>query len=157
MKRIWIDMDGVLADYESLNNDFEWIEKSRLNDLEIHKIEGSFISLPLMKDALWAYTELNKHFDVHLLSTAPWSSPHAWIEKRLWVEKHLGDLAFKKLTLTHHKGYMIGDYLIDDRIANGVDKFQGEHIHFGTSKFPDWKTVVSYILSENLEINNKKD
>lgn len=52
---------------------------------------------------------------------------------------------------------MIGDYLIDDRIANGVDKFQGEHIHFGTSKFPDWKTVVSYILSENLEINNKKD
>ena len=39
-----------------------------------------------------------------------------------------------------------GDYLIDDRLANGVNLFKGEHIHFGSDKFPDWESVCSYLL-----------
>ena len=39
-----------------------------------------------------------------------------------------------------------GDYLIDDRTANGAAQFKGEHLHFGTSKFPDWASVVKYLL-----------
>ena len=27
---------------------------------------------------------------------------------------------------------------------NGADAFKGELIHFGTEKFPDWKSVCSY-------------
>ena len=54
--------------------------------------------------------------------------------------------AFKKLILSHNKGLLLGDYLIDDRIANGVDGFKGEHIHFGTDQFPDWKSVLEYLL-----------
>jgi 5'-nucleotidase len=26
-----------------------------------------------------------------------------------------------------------------------VDEFTGEHIHFGTEQFPDWKRVVDYL------------
>ena len=36
------------------------------------------------------------------------------------------------------------DYLIDDRLERGVDKFEGEYIHFGKPKFKDWKSVLNY-------------
>jgi len=39
-----------------------------------------------------------------------------------------------------------GDFLIDDRLANGTDKFEGEHLHFGTEKFPTWEEVLSHLL-----------
>ena len=52
----------------------------------------------------------------------------------------------KRLILSHHKNLNMGDYLIDDRTANGVDEFKGEHIHFGTAAFPNWDSVVSYLV-----------
>jgi 5'(3')-deoxyribonucleotidase len=62
------------------------------------------------------------------------------------VENHLGELAFKRLILSHNKGLFTGRALIDDRLRNGVDHFKGEHIHFGTEKFPDWDSVLDYLL-----------
>ena len=35
---------------------------------------------------------------------------------------------------------------LDNRTVNGAAEFQGEHIHFGTEKFPDWKSVLEYLL-----------
>ena len=38
------------------------------------------------------------------------------------------------------KGEIAGsELLIDDRTANGAAQFTGEHIHFGSEKFPNWK------------------
>ena len=34
----------------------------------------------------------------------------------------------------------------------GEIKFRGEHIHFGTDKFPDWKTVVCYLKQRKGEL-----
>ena len=36
--------------------------------------------------------------------------------------------------------------LLNEGIANGADLFKGEHIHFGSDKFPDWESVCSYLL-----------
>lgn len=63
-----------------------------------------------------------------------------------WVKKYLGKSAYKRLTLSHNKHLNIGDYLIDDRTDNGAGQFRGEHIHFGSKKFPDWKAVLSYLI-----------
>ena len=52
------------------------------------------------------------------------------------------------MILSHHKHLNVGEFLIDDRLKNGVDKFQGEHIHFGTTDFPDWKSVVKYLKTK---------
>ena len=52
------------------------------------------------------------------------------------------------MILTHNKNLSIGDFLVDDRLKNGVDKFKGEHIHFGTEKFPDWEVTLKYLLSK---------
>jgi 5'-nucleotidase len=100
-----------------------------------------------MAGALGAYRELSGLFDTYILSTAPWKNPTAWSDKLLWVQAYLGDVAHKRLILTHHKNLNKGDYLVDDRLRQGADLFEGEHIHFGTEKFPDWDAVLRYLLA----------
>ena len=136
-KILYFDLDGVLANYDKAK------EGTTEDD---RRVPGFFESFEPIEGGLDAFKKLSEHYDCYFLSTAPWSNTHAPSEKRIWVEKHLGDLAFKKLILTHNKGLLKGDYLIDDRIANGVDSFEGEHIHFGTSKFPNWDAVLKYLL-----------
>ena len=70
----------------------------------------------------------------------------AWSDKHKWVKKYLGETAKKRLILSQHKDLNRGGYLIDDRTVNGAGEFQGEHIHFGQEKFPDWKSVLDYLL-----------
>jgi len=45
--------------------------------------------------------------------------------------------------LCHHKNFLIGDILIDDRKWNGAKDFKGEWIEFGSEKFPDWDAVMN--------------
>jgi 5'(3')-deoxyribonucleotidase len=65
----------------------------------------------------------------------------------LWTKKHLGEAAYKRLILTHHKNLNHGDFLVDDRTKNGADRFTGEHIYFRSPRFPDWNAVVEYPLA----------
>ena len=85
-----------------------------------------------------------------------WSNPDSWMGKRIWVQSYLGSVARKRLILSHNKGLMKGSYLIDDRDANGVLDFEGEHIKFGQEKFKNWSSVLSYILDkENIDYQKK--
>ena len=68
------------------------------------------------------------------------------MHKREWVEKYLGKNAYKRLILSHNKHLCAGDYLIDDRTKNGAGEFKGELIQFGKEKFPDWSSVLKYLL-----------
>lgn len=77
-----------------------------------------------------------------------WLVPESFTGKRLWVEEHFGELATKRLILTHRKDLAIGDYLIDDRKANGAGEFTGVHIHFGTEHFPNWRKVREWFETE---------
>ena len=61
-------------------------------------------------------------------------------------KKYLGDVAHKRLILSHHKNLNVGDFLVDDRTANGASSFQGKHIHFGSNEFPDWESVCKFLL-----------
>ena len=82
---------------------------------------------------------------MYFLSTPMWDIPESYTDKRLWLEKYYGDLAKKRLILTNRKDLAIGDYLIDDRLKNGSEKFKGKFIHFGTRTFPDWETVIAFL------------
>jgi len=92
----------------------------------------------------------NKHYDLYILSTAPWDNPNAWKQKRDWIGKYFGDkkkdVFYKKVILSHNKNLNKGDYLIDDRPHNGTEHFEGEWIKFGSKKYPDWKAVTKYLL-----------
>lgn len=144
-KIVYVDMDGVLVDLHAKLREYpEEIVKSLGNDID--KLPALFLDPPPMEGAIEAFNILCSLFDVYILSTAPWDNPEALMHKRLWVEKHLGKNAYKRLILSHNKHLNIGDFLIDDRTANGAGKFTGEHIHFGTDKWPDWKATLDYLI-----------
>ena len=103
-----------------------------------------------MKEAVESFNKLSKIYDTYILSTAPWNNPIAWSDKLEWVKKHLGDAAYKRLILSHHKNLNKGDYLIDDRTKNGAGEFDGELVLFGSEKFLDWQLVCAYLIREKL-------
>ena len=104
-----------------------------------------FLMRPL-DGAILSFERLSKKYDTYILSTAPWENASALSDNNLWVKKYLGEIAYKRLILTHHKNLNFGDLLIDDRTANGSDLFKGEHIIFGSKKYPNWQSVCNYLL-----------
>ena len=49
------------------------------------------------------------------------------------------------MIISNDKSLFSGKALIDDRVKYGVTKFKGEHIHFGSDKFPNWESVLKYL------------
>ena len=139
-KVLYIDMDGVLCDFSGAANAHPDIDKYK-NRKDC--IPGIFKDLKPMDGAIEAFDYLWDVFDVYILSTPPWRNPDAWIHKKEWVEKYIPK-AKRRLILTHHKNLNKGDYLIDDSQYRGQADFDGEWIHFGTDKFPNWATVIIY-------------
>ena len=138
-------MDDVLVDFQS-GIDSLSDEERRVYKDNIDNVPGIFSKMQPLDGAIERYKKLTEHFDVNILSTAPWNNPSAWSDKLLWVQKHLGDIAYKKLILSSNKHLNAGDYLIDDRTANGASDFKGEHIHFLTEKFKNWDDVLNYLI-----------
>lgn len=141
---LYIDMDNVLVDFPSAFPHVSAEDHAAYAD-RLDEVPGIFSKMQPVAGAVEAFHELSALFDTYLLSTAPWENPSAWSDKLLWVKQHLGRPAHKRLILSHHKHLNRGDFIVDDRTKNGVDRFEGEHIHFGTERFPDWPTVVAYL------------
>jgi len=146
-KILYIDMDNVLVDFPTGISRISVALREQYAD-HLDDVPGIFGLMDPIEDAVNAYGELSAVFDTYILSTAPWDNPSAWSDKLLWVKRHLGDFAHKRLILSHHKNLQVGHFLVDDRLKNGADRFPGEHIHFGTPKFPDWPTVVQYLKTK---------
>ena len=145
MKLLYVDMDNVLVDFPSgvarIEPELACAFEGRLDE-----VPGIFALMRPVAGAVAAFEILTRHFDTYVLSSAPRANPSAWSDKLQWVKLHLGAAATRRLILTHHKDLNVGDFLIDDRTKNGVERFRGEHIHFGTERFPDWEAVLAYLL-----------
>jgi 5'(3')-deoxyribonucleotidase len=162
-KIILVDMDGVLV--QSPNKDYETYMKSkmrnkgvRLDGSEIHwsDVPGIFIGLKPMEGAIEAYNKLSENYELYIVSTAPWYNQSSWTDKLRWVQKYL-PIARKRLFLTHNKHMVLGDYIIDDRLKNGVEKFPGTHIYFGQPPFENWRKVLEYFEAEGTKAEGTKE
>ena len=149
-KILWIDMDGVLVDFtahvkEVCDKD-DYIAKMYKGRED--RIPGVFRNPKPIKGAIESIKLLEQSglYEMYIATAAPWGNPESACDKRYWIEEHFGRLFRKKMAITHLKNLLIGDYLIDDRTANGAGEFTGEHIHFGTEKFPDWEAIVKYLI-----------
>jgi 5'(3')-deoxyribonucleotidase len=145
VKILYIDMDNVLVNFKSGISRISHADRTKFRG-RLDDVPGIFALMDPLPDAIESVERLTPLFDTYVLSTAPWENPTAWSDKLEWVKRHLGDFAYKRLILSHHKNLNLGDFLVDDRTNNGADRFSGEHIHFGSDAFPSWPSVVNYLL-----------
>jgi len=143
-KILYVDMDNVLVDFRSA---VARLPQNLVTEYDgrLDEVPGIFATMDPVADAVASFIELATLYDTYVLSTSPWENPSAWSDKLVWVKRHLGASAHKRLILSHHKNLNHGDYLVDDLKKNGADRFVGEHIQFGSAAFPDWPAVVGYL------------
>lgn len=138
-------MDNVIVNFQSGIDRLETVDLINYEG-RLDEVPGIFGLMDPIEGAIEAYHKLTQYYDCCILSTAPWENDSAWSDKAKWVKKHLGEVARKRLILTHNKNLNKGDYLIDDRTKNGAGEFEGEHIHFLTEQFPNWNSVLNYLI-----------
>ena len=150
-KRIYIDMDNVLVNFET---GIKKLNPSIVEEYEgrLDEVPGIFSLMEPMEGAIDAVHTLKDKYELYILSTAPWLNSTAWSDKVLWIQNYFGrgkeNPFYKRLIISHHKHLSKGDILIDDRHNNGAIDFEGEWIQFGNEKFPDWRTVTEYLLNK---------
>jgi 5'(3')-deoxyribonucleotidase len=105
-----------------------------------------FENLEPIDGAVEAYFKLKEQYNVILLTAPSVNNPLCYMEKRLWVEKHLGLAECDKLHICVDKTLSRGRYLIDDCVQKGLLKPEWEQIFFGSKRFPDWDSVLAYLI-----------
>ncbi|HEY1195278.1 5' nucleotidase, NT5C type [Flavobacterium sp.] len=174
-KTIAIDMDGVLADVElqiieHYNKAYgthltkESIqglsEEEAFNGrelmLDIVKKENFFRTLPVMADAVESVRELQKNFEIYIVSAAT-EFPLSLAEKVAWLGEHFPFIGWENIVLCGSKSIIKTDYLIDDHCKN-LDYCIGKPIMFTAFhninqthhlRVNNWKEAVA-VLNETL-------
>lgn len=139
-KIIYIDMDGVMADYKSA-----FIRQINLiPEIKYPQSQyGFFANLNPIEDSINSINILREKYNVYILTRPSYLNPMCYTEKRIWIENHFGIEFCKNLIICYDKHLLKGDYLIDDNEHKG---FEGEWVHFGSSNYPNWKSVVDFLL-----------
>ena len=149
--RIFIDMDGVLADFQKAADLIpDWApEHDKKHPDEVLDF-STFDLIPGARDAVTKLLDIGH--DLFIATTPPWNNPNSWGQKRNWINKHFPELK-RKMFLTHRKDLLIGDILIDDTNTRGQSDFKGTWIHFGKNG-NYWPTITQNINELTKTINS---
>jgi 5'-nucleotidase len=158
-KYLHIDMDGVLADFQGamasiapelyIGEHPDYEKTAALVRAACRKHNHIFYHLEPLPGAIEAVKELSAYYEIRFLSTPMDEVPDSYTDKKLWLDQHFGPaFAYKKLILSHEKNIVLGHYLIDDTLRNGVTGFMGKHIHFGTAEFPNWDITKQFMIRQ---------
>jgi len=134
MRTIYIDMDGVVADFDTfaeeiLGREIGWGDTtqdlSAEEWLRLASVDRLYYQLPLMPDAtkLVAYVKsLSTRFQIGFLTAIPRRTtiPSARADKQAWVDKYFPGMRMDIGPFSHdkHKWCSPGDILVDDRPSN---------------------------------------
>ncbi len=155
-KITFIDMDGVLADFRERVQQVEATLGKKHED-KVDEMPFVFRDLNPIDGAVEAVKKLHHSgkYDLYIASTSPWKNPTALQDKKDWIQKHFGDIFYKKVFFAHNKNLLCGDYLIDDRLKNGAGMFKGQLLRFGIdyetgeqNEFPGWDAVLKHLLPD---------
>jgi hypothetical protein len=145
--KIWLDMDGVLADY------LRGAAEAGVDRDEFLNVPGAFRNLELLPGAAEAMTKLQRMVpgSVHILSKPAdkrWKD--SCQEKRDWMAEHFPSIPPEHILLVMDKGAVggPGDLLIDDNPTwNGVPNFRGQVIHFTSPR--SWELLFAALEASN--------
>ncbi len=143
---IYIDMDDVLCDYSSA---FSKAVAETPNIAFPQSQYGFYANLAPLPGAIEGVQKFinSDRFEPYILTSPSTRNPFSYTEKRVWIEKHFGLEFTEKLIISPNKGLLKGDFLVDDLISGrGRESFEGQLIHFGSSNFRNWTSVVNYLL-----------
>lgn len=121
--RIYLDLDGVMADFDTHFVEYFGVDPQSLDDdvmwKKINSYHEFYANLPLMKGAKGMFNLLVDTFDVTILTACPKSNyKNAAIQKRAWVRKNLSkDITVIPMMGGVNKALFMhepGDILIDD-------------------------------------------
>lgn len=144
--RIFIDMDDTLCNYTKAIKEAKFKNPSQPYPQSQWGFFSDLEPLPGAIDAVEGLKRLG--YDVWLLSRPSTKNLNCYSEKAYWVQKYLGDDMVERLILACDKSLVKGDFLVDDQGGFGQEDFEGEWLRFGSEKFPDWNTVLHYILKK---------
>jgi 5'-nucleotidase len=144
MKRILVDMDGVLADvYPRF---FELYEKETGNRKTMDELTGLkegeafpelfrwvetpgfFRTVPVMHGSQRVLRLLNETYEIIVISMAT-EFPLSLTDKQLWMNDHFPFISWKQIVFCGNKSLIPADLMIDDHFKN-LDNFEGETILF---------------------------
>ena len=144
MKRIAVDMDGVLADVYS--QFIAYHEKDSGIRLEIDKLDGLaefeafphgsrhantrgfFRTVPLVPGSRDILKRLNEKYEVFVVSAAM-EFPTSLDDKREWLNEHFPFISWRQIVFCGSKEIVKAEIMIDDHLKN-LDKFEGDTFLF---------------------------
>lgn len=139
MNRVFVDLDGVIVDFES------YMTVNGLTGDEVKCRLGAYLEMVPIAGAIEAVRSIiGMGFEVLIASKPPTGVTFAYADKVSWVLMHLPELK-RKIILTHDKGLLgdSGDFLLDDRPHKAnCDKFQGALLKFEEGF--RWPEVLEY-------------
>lgn len=143
MHRIFIDMDGVIVDFDS------FMVEHQISAEDCKRLVGAYQRMKPMPHAIEAVRSLiSMGYEVWLATKPPTGVAHAYGDKAQWVLDNLPELK-RRIIITHDKGLLgdAQDFLIDDRPHRANCKaFDGTLLHFGSPhQWPDLVAMFGVI------------
>jgi len=169
MKRILVDMDGVLADvytrffelYEKetgLKKTLEELTGLKEGDAfpELFRwveTPGFFRTIPVMPESQRVLKLLNETYEIIVISMAT-EFPVSLTDKQLWLNDNFPFISWKQIVFCGNKSLIPADLMIDDHFKN-LDHFDGETLmfiqpHNKNNTSHCYKTVSSWADIEKL-------
>jgi 5'(3')-deoxyribonucleotidase len=144
MERIAVDMDGVMADTTEQFFQFDERDFGRRRTLDeiIGKPESIgfpnarryvhtkdfFRTAPVMKESQPVLMELNKRYEIFIVSAAV-EFPQSLLEKYEWLNEFFPFITWQQIVFCGSKAIVEADIMIDDHFKN-LDHFKGQTILF---------------------------
>ena len=144
MKRISVDMDGVIANVYSQFIQMHAAEFGEvltsgaidgkpesaafLNAMKYVTSPGFFLNAPVIENSQAVMQKLNERYKVFVVSAAM-EFPASLAEKKLWLTTHFPFITWQQIVFCGSKEIIKADIMIDDHFKN-LDIFSGETFLF---------------------------